>query len=309
MQRHSIIIPTYNQTEDLNRALSSLVLQTYKEFEVIVIDDGSAVDNYDVIKSFEKNLNIRFCKIDNSGSPAKPRNIGIKMSYGNWISFLDSDDWWHPSRMEVISQTIANNDSDIYYHKLLLKKMVLGFPLVSIGSELGTNSINDFLTYGNSVPNSSLCIRKSCLENISLFAEKKPLIEDFDLNLRLLKNKYRYHFINKNLGFYWLGNNNISKTSKRNILGFINVYKKNNLIKPMILSRGQQSYYYYYIGTQFLILKHYKISNKYLIKANAQASPLKLMKYKIYFKLLFVKIQIFRCFLYENKNYYFNNLI
>lgn len=98
----SIVIPTYNRMNDLIRCLSSLQNQTYKNFEVIVCDDGSTDNTFDVIKQFESTLSIKYLYEQNWGGPAHPRNVGVSYAKGKWICFLDSDDLFLPERMEII---------------------------------------------------------------------------------------------------------------------------------------------------------------------------------------------------------------
>ncbi len=112
----SVIIPKYNRTETLKRALQSLVTQTYKEFEVIVCDDGSTDNTKEIVDSFKNNLSIRYIWEENWGGPARPRNSGINISKNEWICFLDSDDWWYPKKLETVLSRL--NNADIIYHDL-----------------------------------------------------------------------------------------------------------------------------------------------------------------------------------------------
>ena len=95
----TVVIPTYNRSHELVRALDSLVAQTDTGFEVIVCDDGSTEDIASAIQGFHGRLRLRLMRIDNSGGPARPRNVATQAATTRWISYLDSDDWWYPSRM------------------------------------------------------------------------------------------------------------------------------------------------------------------------------------------------------------------
>ena len=112
----SIVIPTYNRSAELKRALKSVLSQTYKNFEVIVVDNNS-IDNTDTML---KNLNdqrIRLLKINNNGIIAASRNMGINASNGEWIAFLDSDDWWHSNKLEKVIH-YCSSGYDVCYHDL-----------------------------------------------------------------------------------------------------------------------------------------------------------------------------------------------
>ena len=88
----SVIIPTYNQANLLERCLKSVTQQTFKNYEVIIVDNYSTDNTSKVVKKFGKK--IKYFKIRNRGVIAKSRNLGIKKSKGKWICFLDSDDTW-----------------------------------------------------------------------------------------------------------------------------------------------------------------------------------------------------------------------
>ena len=102
----SIVIPTYNRADYLRITLQSIKNQTFRDFEVIVVDDGSPND-----EAKEVCADFSFCKyvkIENSGGPAKPRNVGIDMAKGQYIAFVDDDDLWFPEKLEK-QVTILNS--------------------------------------------------------------------------------------------------------------------------------------------------------------------------------------------------------
>ena len=104
----SVIIPTYNRSADLRRALESIAAQTQPPYEVIVCDDGSEEDIRAVVDEFNSRLNISYIRITKSGGPGRPRNIAVAAATGSWISFLDSDDWWFPERLEALQPYVPN---------------------------------------------------------------------------------------------------------------------------------------------------------------------------------------------------------
>lgn len=114
----SIVIPTYNRANDLRRCLFSLVSQTYRNFEVIVCDDGSTDDSEVVIKEFQFSLKINYYHLENFGGPSRPRNFGIQKAKGKYIALLDSDDWWTPKKLEVSVSILESKNIDLVYHDL-----------------------------------------------------------------------------------------------------------------------------------------------------------------------------------------------
>ena len=100
----SVVIPSYNQGRYLKKALDSVFNQTFKNFEVILIDNNSTDNTKKIIKAFKKK--IIYKKIKNLGVIAKSRNKGISISRGKWIAFLDSDDYWEKNKLKSIYKKI-----------------------------------------------------------------------------------------------------------------------------------------------------------------------------------------------------------
>jgi glycosyltransferase involved in cell wall biosynthesis len=97
MTEISVIIPVYNSSEYILEALDSVFAQSFKDFEVIVVDDGSTDDTRQKIQNYSHK--IRYFYQENGG-PSKARNLGIRESTGKYIAFLDADDVWLPSKLE-----------------------------------------------------------------------------------------------------------------------------------------------------------------------------------------------------------------
>ena len=116
MYQFSVIIATYNRNQYLKECLDSLVNQTFKNFEVIVVDDGSTDNTEETIKKFTDVLHLKYVKIPNSGYPAKPRNVGVKNASAEWLCFLDSDDKWTKDKLKTCVSYLK--DYDVVYHKL-----------------------------------------------------------------------------------------------------------------------------------------------------------------------------------------------
>jgi glycosyltransferase involved in cell wall biosynthesis len=93
----SVIIPTYNRAHLLKKALDSVTSQTHKDLELIVVDDGSIDNTAEVVESIEEP--VRYFSIPHSGV-SKARNAGLEHARGEWIAFLDSDDYWLPAKLE-----------------------------------------------------------------------------------------------------------------------------------------------------------------------------------------------------------------
>jgi glycosyltransferase involved in cell wall biosynthesis len=218
--RFSVVIPVYNRAAELRRALESLLAQTERNFEVIVCDDGSTEDIRAVVQPLTHALRLQYQRIPNSGGPARPRNKAIVQARGEWIAFLDSDDWWDPERLAVVD-AVLSDEMDVLYHPLRVRRASLlqrrGERRRVIGHAAGADMLAHMLLFGNPLPNSAVVVRRSRLEQIGGISERPDIIEDFDTWLRLAAAGARFHFLDRTLGTYWVGEDGISKLSREQI--------------------------------------------------------------------------------------------
>lgn len=278
----SVIIPTYNRSFDLKRALTSLNHQSYKSFEVLICDDGSTDNTPEVVADFSKDLNIKYIKIPNSGRPAIPRNLGITQAKGKYIAFLDSDDWWHENKLQLAFECLENG-ADLVYSDFYKAKSLTEKEIVRV-RDLKTNITTDLLKNGNAICNSTVVVRKSILDKVGFFNEGHEYIawEDFDLWLRISKITNRFVHINQPLVYYWFGGGNIS-TSERTILT-AQAIRRNYIRKSDI----QPLWLYSSIGSGLFLNKEYKRSILYLKKAFILSSGLK--RCKVIVKIILAKL-------------------
>jgi teichuronic acid biosynthesis glycosyltransferase TuaG len=96
----SVIIPNYNRKELLKRAIESVKRQTHAVLEILICDDGSTDGSYEAVVAFS-DTKIKWINCGKNGRPAIPRNIGLQQAEGDWIAFLDNDDWWEASKLEL----------------------------------------------------------------------------------------------------------------------------------------------------------------------------------------------------------------
>ena len=208
----SVVIPTYNREKELNRALLSVLNQTYSNWEVLVVDNHSDDRTEDMICSLN-DKRVRIFKIHNNGVIAASRNLGIKHSKGEYIAFLDSDDWWKSNKLEV-SVSFLKKGADFVFHPLNivtnLNQKVFFRKLNS--RNLKAPVFEDLIVKGNPISNSSVVVKKSILNKIGGLSEDYQLIaiEDFDAWLRISKITNNFAMIPEFLGYYWVGGGNTS---------------------------------------------------------------------------------------------------
>lgn len=225
--KFSIIVPTFNRSAALDRCLNSLKRQTFKSFEVLVCDDGSTDETSLVIEKFKSTLDLKYFYEENWGGPAKPRNTGIKFSKGEYICFLDSDDWWKENKLEILNKHLSNA-YNIYYHPLMItnsKKELKEIKCRQINNE---DAKKDLLINLNTLPTSSVCIKSELIKNSEGFSLNKDVIglEDYKLWIDLGGMGGLFKRINVCLGYYFIGDlDSITFEDERQITRFEKLYE------------------------------------------------------------------------------------
>lgn len=272
----SVVVPTFNRANLLVELFECLLEQTFSDFEVIISDDGSNDNTKEVVNQYSSKLNILYIYNENWGGPARPRNLGIKSANSDWICFLDSDDLWRKEKLEEMYKIIVNDNYDIIYHafccRIGSKSNIIGKPLtISFISMFGK-----LLYEGNHFVNSSLCIRKEKLNQVGYLSEDKNIIgvEDYDLLLKLAKEKAKFYYINKVLGEYRLNDDNISqnidsqiskieivlskyvkKENKSKVEALVNYYKANSAFNKKLFHEAFELYYSVIVSNSNFSLK------------------------------------------------------
>ena len=111
----TVIIPTFNRSDKLQLCLNSVFAQTFSNYEIVIIDNGSTDNTEKMILEKYRDFRIRYFWQEGSGSPANPRNQGILKARGDWVSFLDSDDVWYPEKL-ISSIEILERGKDLVCH-------------------------------------------------------------------------------------------------------------------------------------------------------------------------------------------------
>lgn len=191
--RVSVIIPTYNRAKTIERAVDSVLAQTWKLIEVIVVDDGSTDNTVDILQTYGGK--IRVIRRENGG-PSAARNTGIKSATGEIISFLDSDDTWLPSKTErqvkLLQQTESAGvvccvcNTKMFYTSGMLTSFQIA-RLELEGNEGIWTKPSEFLVKSFLLFNQVAAVRREALLQSGLFREDLPfgLNDDYDLSVRL----------------------------------------------------------------------------------------------------------------------------
>lgn len=214
----SIVIPTYNRAEKLKYTLASVLAQSFTDFEVLVMDDGSTDNTQAVVDSFQ-DLRIIYSWAENSGGPATPRNRGINAAKADWICLLDADDLWYPDKLKRVHDVIAKNSGlDLICHNEMMSVLSTGSKSLLRYGPFEADFYRIMLTLGNRISTSATIVRRDFLNMHSLRFNQSPdyvIVEDYDMWLRVALNKGIFYFIKEPLGEYIIESDNISSNLEK----------------------------------------------------------------------------------------------
>jgi glycosyltransferase involved in cell wall biosynthesis len=195
----SVVIPCYNCKNTITRAIESINNQTLKPFEVILVDDCSQDSTLDILNGLKNNypdIRIKVISLSKNKGPGSARNKGWDIASQEYIAFLDSDDTWHPSKINIQYTWMSNHknaimtahSSRVYESDYELEKDNTGFKKVS----------NLQMLFSNKIPCRSVMIKR--IINLR-FLDNKRYAEDYLLWVRIIYKYQNIFFINQNLSF------------------------------------------------------------------------------------------------------------
>jgi glycosyltransferase involved in cell wall biosynthesis len=204
--KFSIIIPVYNASGFIKDTLDSIKNQTYKNYEVLITNDGSTDNTEKVLKEY-KRLNpgfpLSFVTQKNKGV-SSARNNAIFRSSGDYIAFLDQDDWWFPNKLEMAAEVLSSNrDIDILYHEAVVVNWKKGSDFYRLGA-LKEPVYLDLLFGSNKIGISTAVVKKGRLVKEGGFSAGYIYSEDYDLWLRLARKGASFFYLKDFLGKYIL---------------------------------------------------------------------------------------------------------
>lgn len=290
MPKVSIIIPTYNRAHLIGRAIQSVLNQTYQDFELIIVDDGSRDDTEKFVKCLEDERIVYIRHEENKG-PSAARNTGIKESKGEYIAFQDSDDEWFSEKLEKQIEVFHNSPPEVgvvysgFFRIENDRKIYIprGFFILKEGK------IHKELLKGNFIGTPAVLIKKQCFERRRYFDENLPAFEDWELWIEISKY-YEFRYINEPLlySYYTPSSVNINQNNKFKALQMILINHREDFNKnKRVLSK-----HYLSIGVNLCSNGDIKNGRSYLIKA---------------MKAYFINIEaiFLLCILLFGQNFYF----
>ena len=263
----SIVIPTYNHAPMLQRALATVIEQTYQNWNAIVVNNFSTDNTLEVVAKFN-DPRIQCVNFRNNGVIGASRNEGIKLATGEYIAFLDSDDTWFPTKVEK-SVSSLENGSDLVCHSEYWIDESGKSRLVTYGpSEAATH--HNLIYKGNRISTSATMVRATLLKEVNGFDVSPELIstEDYDLWIRLAAKSNKFAFIDEPLGEYHRHDNNVSANIEKHLAAELALLTKHfavdSRLQNALARRRRKALAYYGAGRSlhrtskyFLALKKY----------------------------------------------------
>lgn len=205
MPLFSVIIPLYNKAPYVRKAIKSVTEQTYKEWELVVVDDGSTDGSGNIVCEFTDSR-ISLVKQDNAGV-STARNRGVAESTAPYICFLDADDWWEPTFLKEMAGLIERHPNAGIYGTsyYIVKNGKKRIAPIGVDNGFGEGEINYCRVYAKTLcmplTSISVCIPRKVFDEVGGFPTSIKLGEDFMLWLSVAL-KHKVVFLNKNLSNY-----------------------------------------------------------------------------------------------------------
>jgi len=221
MKKVSVIIPVYNSSKYLEECINSVINQTYKNLEIIIINDDSTDNSLDIINSFN-DKRIKLIDLPKNGGVSNARNKGIEASTGDYICFLDSDDFWSLKKIEKQVKFIKNKVfiySDYEYYKNGKRKRV---------------KVPKSITYSEALKNtiiftSTVMFNMNFLNKDDIYMPNIKLGQDSSTWWKVLNKIGIAYGMNEVLSIYRVGDKSLSSNKIKSVIGTWKIYKLQNI--------------------------------------------------------------------------------
>jgi glycosyltransferase involved in cell wall biosynthesis len=199
MPKVSVVIPTYNRARYLKRAIQSILDQTFQDFEIIVVDDGSTDETPETVKAFQ-DARIGYFRHDTNRQEARARNTGVRNSVGEYIAFLDDDDTWLPQKLAMQVNLLDKSPSKVgaVYCSALQVDGETGRVLFQWNAKKRGNIFRDLSEQNWIGIPSNIILRRQCFDTLGLFDEQIEFGLDYDMWVRVAK-AYEFDFLSEPL--------------------------------------------------------------------------------------------------------------
>lgn len=226
MPKVDVIIPTYNRAEFLKAGITSVLNQTFQDFEIIVVDDCSEDDTPKVIKNFGDHR-IRYIRHRVNQGEGGARNTGMLNSNAEYVAFLDDDDEWLPEKLRLEVELLEGSSSKVggVYTGYIAVDKASGEVLEQRVPELGGDIYREMIRENVVGTSSTVLVRKECFSRVGLFDESVVYGLDYDMWIRIAK-EFHFEYIKEPLVKYHVHRKQISNNLPLKIKGIEVLLKK-----------------------------------------------------------------------------------
>lgn len=269
----SVVIPTYNRSEMVERAVRSVQAQTYTNLDILIIDDGSTDDTRQHMAALQEDDNrLRYFRHETNRGAQAARNSGMRVATGNYIAFLDSDNEWLPQKIEKQMALFTARPASpgvVYcgFSRVNFEQLVMCNYIPEFRGQIYTHVLQDWLT-----DTSTLLVRRELLEKIGGVDETLRAYHEWDLCIRLAR-ECEFDFVADCLTIYHEHTGpSISKNLMIDATGYQNVVESyegeiTRECGPKILSR-----HYLKIARLFILANQFDLAKKFFRKSFQQDS-------------------------------------
>tara|TARA_B100001989_G_scaffold244845_1_gene214027 strand:- start:1332 stop:2294 length:963 start_codon:yes stop_codon:yes gene_type:complete len=278
--KYSIIVPVYNRPEEINQLILSISNQSFKNLEVIIVDDGSQISSRGIFQNFRKKLNISYFFIENQG-PALARNFGVKNAKGEWLIFFDSDCTIPNNYFMILENFLNNNDIDFFGGPDTMDdsfsniQKSINFSMTSLLTSGGIRgrkkSIDKFLprTF-------NMGVKKKFFNEVEGFSNIR-YGEDLDLSYKLLKKGKSSALIEKAF---------VTHKRRSKISGFFKQIYNSGKARNFLNNRHKGTFrFYHLLPTLFII---FLIFSFLIYFIDFRITIIILIAYSLYFLMIFL---------------------
>ncbi len=223
-----IILPNYNKKQFLEETIISVIKQSLKNWRLFIIDNNSMDESQLIIEKYKNNKQINCIFLKKNMGVAFSRNLGMKLSNSKYIAFLDSDDIWHPSKLQNQINYMEKNKFAFTFTNYSPFKLIDGKKILQ--KEIIPNSVynvNDF-TMDTTIATSSMIINRNTVRCI--FFNKRYFNEDYNFKCKILIKCKKAYNLNENLTFYRITKNSRSSYKLKSLLS---IFKSNKELLNM----------------------------------------------------------------------------
>ena len=212
----SVIMPTYNRGYIIKEAITSVIKQTYCNWELIIVDDASDDNTREIVEAIKEARIVYIRNSENMGANYS-RNLGCKIAKGNYFAFLDSDNSWIPNKLELQIDRLAYSNDNVAF---VFGRMELNYINTYIipPDNLNIDELNKIICKENVIDNNTVLIKRSVFHQVGGFDEAMPRLQDWELYYRIIVvYQYAVEYVNEVLDYNVVQADSITRDERKHI--------------------------------------------------------------------------------------------